>query len=151
MIADSAPSIHNGFKLAYQTLDKRINCWAHVIRNVDDELSKVKCSDTRIRMRQDICNIQLSFTKKIFDKLASLFCSKWQKINANNSTFISGFYNDWCLNKNGWFEGYSLGDPSQSNSIESTHKHMKVTQQKARQPMIRFLHSQLKENGIVHE
>ena len=28
---------------------------------------------------------------------------------------------------------------------------MKVTQQKARQPMIRFLHSQLKENGIVHE
>ena len=42
LIADSAPAIHNGFEKAYGQLEKRVNCWAHVIRNIDSVLKKNK-------------------------------------------------------------------------------------------------------------
>ena len=46
LIADSAPAITIGFESAFKPKSKkdynRVNCWAHVIRNIDDELCKVR-------------------------------------------------------------------------------------------------------------
>ena len=39
IIADNAPSIENGFNKSFKKCEKRVNCWAHTIRNIDDELN----------------------------------------------------------------------------------------------------------------
>ena len=39
LVADSAKTITKGFKKVF-VLDKRIDCWSHVDRNVDKNISK---------------------------------------------------------------------------------------------------------------
>ena len=42
--------------------------------------------------------------------------------------------------KQGWYEGYSIGDPSQTNGIEISHKGMKAFDNiKASTPCIKFM------------
>ena len=100
----------------------------------------------RAALREDICKIQLCFNESLFKQATELFRVKWKAY----PSFVDNFYRKWCIAKNGWYEGYSVGVPSHSNSIESTHKHMKVKQRKSRMPLKRFIFSQL-ENGIVTE
>ena len=55
LIADNAPAIENGFISAFGNNEiKRINCWAHAIRNIDDELAKVKNKEFKAKLRADI-------------------------------------------------------------------------------------------------
>ena len=44
LIADNAPAISNGFISTHGETIKRVNCWAHCIRNIDDELTKIVLS-----------------------------------------------------------------------------------------------------------
>ena len=116
IIADNAPAIHNGFNAVFGEAYKRINCWAHAIRNIDEELAKIKDKEVRSQMRSDICKIQLSQNENLFLKATELFTRKW---NNKETEFVNYFNENWCQTKNGWYEGYSVGDPSQSNAIES--------------------------------
>ena len=60
LIADNAPAIENGFISAFGNSEiKRVNCWAHAIRNIDDELAKVKNKEFKAKLRADILKIQL--------------------------------------------------------------------------------------------
>ena len=146
LIADNAPAIENGFTeiFAHENL-KRVNCWAHAIRNVDNELTKIKNKIFQGQLRLDILDIQLSRNKKMFLKLTELFELKW--LNKSNSVdnFLLYFRKNWVLNNNGWYEGYSIGDPSTSNAIESSHKYIKKDTNRSRKPAIKFIHSTGKE------
>ena len=113
---------------------------------MDIELNKLKDKNNKKNMRFDICKIQLSNSESIFKKSTELFEKKWLDLYPQSSDFIKYFNDNWVTKKNGWYEGYSIGDPSQSNSIESSHKDMKAFSNiKQRHPCIRFLHSKGKE------
>ena len=41
LVADDAPAITNGFTAAFGGIFRRVMCWAHMIRKVDDRLSRI--------------------------------------------------------------------------------------------------------------
>jgi len=61
------------------------------------------------------------------------------------------FQKQWAENNNGWFEGYAPGLPSQSNSIEATHRVMKKDLKHKKSRLSVFCHSQEKPHGLVYE
>ena len=149
LIADNAPAITNGFVNAYINISKRVCCWAHVIRNIDIYLKPIKNEQSKIQIRYDICKIQLSINEGLFKKALELFFIKWRgDIQINN--FLDYFENQWCLQNDGWYEGYSWGIPSHSNAIESTHKQMKAFELlRNRLAFNQFLNSM--QTGLVYE
>jgi len=91
-------------------------------------------------LRVDIKNIQLSDNERIFNKSVELFLLKWSKANGQVDHFLVYFKKNFVDSKSGWYEGYSSGDPSQSNGIESSHKHFKCFENiKERTPCIKFM------------
>ncbi len=68
---------------------KRVNCWAHVIRKIDDNLLFVLDDEAKLMMRQDIEKIQLLSSQSLFDKATQLFDEKWRiEENQQSSTYI---------------------------------------------------------------
>jgi len=122
-------------------MHKRINCWAHCIRLIDAELSSVKNNTFRQQLRADIKNIQLSDNESIFIKSVELFLLNWSKAkDAQVDAFLVYFKTNFVDCKSGWYEGYSAGDPSHSNGIESSHKHFKCFENiRERTPCIQFM------------
>jgi hypothetical protein len=102
-----------------------VNCWAHVLRNIDTELNKIE-SDTRLKIRHDIVTIQVLSTEQQFLTAIRLFDEKWKKLkDAKIDAFLS-YFQTWCVNgRNGWYRGYLVGKPSTSNSLESKHRSIK--------------------------
>ena len=75
LLADNAPAIHQGFIKACgqpTIINWRVNCWAHAIRNIDDELKCVVNKMNRSEMREDIIRIQLVYTEKLFEAATKL-------------------------------------------------------------------------------
>ena len=126
LIADNSPAIANGFENAFgkpTITNWRVNCWAHAIRNIDDELSHVLNKDNAVKMRVDILQIQAVHAFNLFHKATKLFYIKWSDKDLTTTKFIDYFNTQWCLIKNGWFEGFQDGIPSQTNALESVHRH----------------------------
>ncbi len=71
--------------------------------------------------------------------------SKWRYTSTDDVVeFLTYFEKNWIL-KNGGYEGYLLGKPSQSHAIESSHKLMKAFESiNFRSPCIIFI----KEKGL---
>ena len=91
----------------------RINCWAHVIRNIDDRLKGIE-PKKRAAIRADLLLIQLSFNENVFRTSIKLFIAKYCAF----TELIK--YLNICFSQNtGWYEGFSTGLPSTSNNIES--------------------------------
>jgi hypothetical protein len=60
--------------------------------------------------------------------------------NGQVDNFLVYFKTNFVDSKFGWYECYSSGDPSQSNGIESSHKHFKCFEYiKERTPCIKFM------------
>ena len=74
LIADSAPAIHNGFEIAYGKLEKRVNCWAHVIKNIEN--FKWFSFDAMIF---DINRIRVIKLNREEWENSECTCSHWQK------------------------------------------------------------------------
>lgn len=72
LLADAAPAITNGFKSVFN-LEKRIICWAHVIRNLDIYLKPVKTHERRQSLREDIARLQWCTSSVQFEKALELF------------------------------------------------------------------------------
>ena len=70
MIADNAGAITNCFKNIFE-LDRRVNCWAHMIRKIDERLRSVKQHKEAIR--NDVISIQGIFDKDHFNVACKLF------------------------------------------------------------------------------
>jgi hypothetical protein len=70
LVADNAGAITNGFKNIFE-LDRRVNCWAHMIRKIDERLRSVKQHKEAIR--NDVISIQGIFDKDHFNVACKLF------------------------------------------------------------------------------
>lgn len=107
-------------------LERRVNCWAHVIRKVDENLKPLN-ENLRDEIRGYIVKIQVCFNEAIFDKAIELFEKKWKaKKSRKVNDFLKYFKTQWCSEGNsGWFEGYASGMPSHSNGLESIHEKIK--------------------------
>jgi hypothetical protein len=64
---------------------KRVNCWAHVIRKIDENLLFVLDKESQLMMGQDIDKIQLLSSQSLFDKATQLFNEKWRSTNDQSS------------------------------------------------------------------
>jgi hypothetical protein len=127
LIADNAKEITNGFTLTFGPPRKRINCWAHVFRCIEKNLVTVKDLAIRNAIKQDIRRIQTIPDMSVISTVFKLFDSKWRSRNIPAVTVFLEYFSNWTREgQNGWIEGYCLGKPSQSNSIEATHTTMKT-------------------------
>ncbi len=151
LIADAAESITNGFKQAFNILEKRVVCWAHMIRKVDDRLKPIKNKEYKKEIRQNIVDLQVCFNENVFRKALELFFNKWQAVKSPEiESFIAYFKTEWCSDgRDTWYEGYALKLPSHSNAIESTHKHMKSSRKiRSRLGIVQFLNNI--EKGMLY-
>jgi len=82
--------------------------------------------------------LQLCYNECLFIKARELFKRKWNKLK-ETKRILNCFYDNWIKNQNDWYEGYSIGDPSQSNAIESSHKVMKSFNLRIRASTIKFM------------
>jgi len=125
--------------IAFSVMRRRVNCWAHCIRLIDAELTTVKDENFRAQLRVDIKNIQLSDSERIFDQSIKILFVKWKGVNGQVDGFLD-YFKIFIESKSGWYEGYSIGNPSHSNCIESSHKHFKCFENiKERTPCIKFM------------
>ena len=122
LVADNAGAITNGTEKNFDIVG-RVNCWAHVIRNIDIQLKSVE-QQHRENLRKDITKIQIIFEKSSFDVAIQLFNYKWKSLkNSSINNFLQYFNRQWCTESNkGWFEGFAVGVPSTSNVLESFHQ-----------------------------
>ena len=88
LIADSSPEITEGFTRVFGKPRKRINCWAHAIRNIDDHLKTVKDKKVRADIRADIFKLQTNPHPEAMQAAFDLFEAKWTK---QNDPAINGF------------------------------------------------------------
>jgi len=61
LVADGAEAITNAAICEFGIDFTRV-CWAHVIRNVDDNMHRIRDKDLRKLIRADICKVQLTQT-----------------------------------------------------------------------------------------
>ena len=65
LIADCADAITNATFLAFGDV-KRVHCWAHIDRNIDKALVKIKSAASRKEIREDIHQLQLAKSEEEF-------------------------------------------------------------------------------------
>ena len=137
LIADNAPAITHAYERAFK-LVQRVNCWAHVIRNIDDHLKGFECKDA---IRKDLLEIQVSPTEQIFKKSIELFMRKYSAPSL--ADFLKYFKANWVDKNSNWWEGYARGLPSTSNSLESFHLNGIKSKNRIKQrlPAIQFLNA----------
>ncbi len=91
LLADCSPSITNGFIRNFGVPEKRIHCWAHVSRAIDNELKTFKDIKAIInQIRTDITNFQHYAENKNFVNVARLMISKW-KAKFTGSILVQNF------------------------------------------------------------
>ena len=128
LIADAAPAIHNGFKLAFDYTNlgefHRIICWSHCERNCEEKSNGITQS-IRESVLNDIKKMQAMPNSESFNQAVKLFMDKWQT-NLEVSSFLKPFKSEW-LDKNGtWYEGFASGHiPSHDNGLERLNLEIK--------------------------
>ena len=75
LLADSAGTITNGFKSVF-CLEKRIVCWAHVERKIDENLKEAD-ADIQLKIKADFRSIQEGVQQRIFSTAFDLLEKKW--------------------------------------------------------------------------
>ena len=95
--------------------------------------------------------MQLLSSEKLFKKAAELIVSKWSKLNSNEiNDFFKYFQSTYLSERSfGWYEGHALGHPSTSNSIESTHRHIKLDKDLIVKKSLRHFLSCM-ERGLIY-
>ncbi|CAK9297415.1 unnamed protein product [Gordionus sp. m RMFG-2023] len=126
LIADASDAITKGFVSAFDSMEKRVVCWAHVKKNIDSHLRVVGESKLMNNLKDDIEFLQTLQSQKIFDKGVELFRQKYASQNSMVvDNFIEYLSKEWIISNKGWFEGYVVGYPSTNNSLETTIKAIK--------------------------
>ena len=141
LISDAAASIKNAFLEIFGKEKKVRMCWAHVIRNIDKKLCKIKLDIHRNEIRSDIVLLQISSSEKEFDISYNLFRIKWIQVNDESIfNFLNYFENTWINHNKHWYEGYCLFTPSTNNCLESVNLRVKQDHTlRERIPLSRFL------------
>jgi hypothetical protein len=127
LVADSAKSITKGFKRVFD-LAFRIDCWAHVDRNIDKNMKK-HINDQTIRkaIKVDIDIFQNNVEKDSFLAVARLMVTKWKEQYGESvvNNFIKYFSKQWLSPKRmGWFDHFCAWTPVTDNALEGTNYHV---------------------------
>ena len=128
--SDSANAIVNGFMCAFDYNDVsdfvRLNCWAHVRRNLEKKINCVKDSEIKAELWKNICLLQNAHDKSSFDLLCNLFMKKWKnKYQQDIDQFVDYMKANWIEINSNWFEGAACGYPSTNNALEATNNDIK--------------------------
>ena len=121
LVADASGAIMNGFSRVFGEPDKRIMCWAHMIRNVDKHANLVNDKKQWPKIRTDIEALQVAANSEMFTKGAQLFCDKCVAF----PDFLSYFKTQWLDRNFGWYKGYATTIPSTNNALESFYRTIK--------------------------
>jgi transposase-like protein len=141
---DGSGAIRNAYIHIFDN-NKVVMCWAHMRRNVNKKLSIVKNKETTQEILDDIDQLQLCESEKVFRNASSLFLKKWISREEEFSTY---FETEWLQNLNSWYEGYNIFTPSTNNALEATNRVIKDEHTfRERQPLSRFFTI---ANDIVH-
>ena len=81
LLADGSDAITNGYERVFGKPQKRIMCWAHVVRNVDKHLKSIAVKD-KLSIKTDISALQLALNSNIFNAAYELFQDKWKSKNS---------------------------------------------------------------------
>ncbi len=149
LIADCAQAITNGFEQVFGPEFTRIYDWAHVNRNIRDDLKYIDDKSQKEEVMADISKLQVSKTKEIFEAGCDLFLKKWHAYEDEGiDKFLSNFESEYLNQRCGWYEALAPFLPSTSNSIESTNRVIKDDFTfRERWPLGRFLGKSLEVVG----
>ena len=123
LIADCADAITNAATLAFGDMTC-VHCWAHVVRNIDKNLVKIKSRSTRVSIRLDIFQLQLAKSEEEFITASSLWVKKWLAVEGAKD-FVDYFNSEYIVKYSGWYEGIAPNSPSSNNCLESTNNVLK--------------------------
>uniref|UniRef100_A0A914WYR7 SWIM-type domain-containing protein n=1 Tax=Plectus sambesii TaxID=2011161 RepID=A0A914WYR7_9BILA len=147
LVAKCANVIANGFSSAFSNDFVRVNCWAHVHRNMQKQLLTIKSEKLRLQFTSDINALQLAHSVDSFNKAVALLAEKWDAIGEDSSETVKRqteqslqhFVEEYCDRYPGWFEGHAPGHPSHNNALESTNNVIKTEYtMRSRLPVTQF-------------
>ena len=118
--------ITNGFMSTFGNIEKRIVCWAHVVRKIKDNCVGVD-KTIKAKIKQDFEYLQVTATSDNFNNGWQLMYDKWKNHqNVKIKEFLDDFSNFWLREyTSGWYEGYAKGYPSTNNALEATNNTIK--------------------------
>lgn len=119
LVADAFEAIANAYYEIWPD-GKNVICWFHVHKNVQE---RTRSSPHNDQILSDLGMLQRCPNEQSFNKLSSLFLSKWAPIEAN---FTEYFRNQWLqASHKKWYEGIAFFVPSTNNCLESTNNRIK--------------------------
>lgn len=142
LLADASVAITNGFKAVFGIPARRLQCFFHVIKNIESKIRNIKEKQNIVR---DIHSLQLSTDDETFTTALNLFLKKWRDAGDGNSNqsikdFLNYFEKTWLGENQFWYEGASDQFPSTNNGLESTNSVIKKEQTlRERLPVGQFL------------
>ena len=121
LVADASDEISNKFIKVFKKCEKRIVCWAHVIRYIDRTINVLKKEkENKKKLRMDIINLHLLPTETVFNAAVKFLENKWEK-NPKAKEVIEYVKKQW-INKNiEWYEGYAVGF-QKNNVLEANNR-----------------------------
>ena len=135
-MADGARAITLGKRISENTSpvdndevaldDSRLMCWPHVFRALSKKIKSVP-KEAAKDILDDIATIQLSQSRKEFDKANELFLGKWLDTGTETIDAFVAYYNlQWVQSpESNWFVG--AGPVDHNNGIEGTNEDIKKT------------------------
>jgi len=128
IVADCSDAISKACFDAFDDNVIRIFCWAHVIRNVDKRLFRIKDDKVRGLLRTDVCSLQLARSDEEFNVASGLWMKKWSEHEHSEelSDFLAYFHQEYLVKYKGWHVGRHIGSPCTNNGLEATNNNMKT-------------------------
>jgi len=84
------------------------HCNLYVIKNVKDELKRIKNQELKDELRSDLQFLQFTDSPANFDATKSFWIKKQTEM-VDVSSFIHSFNNEYLDQRSGWFEGLAPG------------------------------------------
>ncbi|KAB0790703.1 hypothetical protein PPYR_14849, partial [Photinus pyralis] len=126
LLADASVAITNGFKSVFGTPARRLQCFFHVLKNVD---SVIRGITEKTEIGRDLHALQLCIDDEVFIIAENLFLKKWESKNVTNhqaiKDFINYFKKTWLGINRFWYEGACARFPSTNNGLESINATIK--------------------------
>jgi len=155
LLADAAASITNGFVQVFNSPQRRVTCWAHVIRAIRKQQTKLRLKkEIKELIQLDIINFARYVCEDNFIHVAQLMCKSWQTkfqetVHGSKTTIRSvsefiRYFSKWWLapSRNGWYDNFAKHVPCHNNALESTNKYIKQKSiYKNRQSIMEFVNS----------
>ncbi|CAF0718020.1 unnamed protein product [Brachionus calyciflorus] len=110
LLAGAAQAITNGFVKVFGSIEKRIVCWVHVDRIIEENIKGLS-QDLKQALINDFRQLQSTASKEIRNRFSIV------KVKMDSQ---------WMSEHTvGWYEGYAVGYPSTNSGIESMNRNIK--------------------------